>query len=265
MFISQEIAPYTPENSMAELSKRVPQLIQENGAEIRVFMPKWGIINERRGQLHEVIRLSGMNIIIDDTDHPLLIKVATIAGTRVQVYFIDNDDYFGHRRITADEQGQDYEDNGERSVFFCRGTLETVKKLRWIPDIIHVSGVMAAIVPLYLKTAYEDEPSYNTAKIITTVFPNTLNAPFEETFKKFIEFRNVKADTLKKYADTFDYTELMKVAIDYSDAIIAGADGIDEAIIDYVKASNKPFLPCPDEEHLEEEYLNFYNSVQNTQ
>ena len=156
LFINQEIAPYVPDSEMSLLGRQVPQKIQEAGYEIRTFMPKWGTINERRGQLHEVIRLSGMNLIIDDTDHPLIIKVASIPTTRIQVYFIDNDDYFMKRQMTVDESGEEYADNGERAVFFARGVLETVKKLRWAPDIIHCQGWMGAVVPLYIKTAYKD-------------------------------------------------------------------------------------------------------------
>ena len=146
LFINQEITPYVPDSELSLMGKALPQTMQDNGHEIRTFMPKWGTINERRGQLHEVIRLSGMNLIIDDTDHPLIIKVATIVQTRIQVYFIDNDDYFSKRQMTANEQGEDYPDNGERAIFFARGVLETVKKLRWVPDIIHVQGWMGAAV-----------------------------------------------------------------------------------------------------------------------
>ena len=156
------------------MGKDLPQAMQERNHEIRTFMPKWGTINERRGQLHEVIRLSGMNLIINDTDHPLIIKVASIQSARVQVYFIDNDDYFGRRLMEKDEQGEDYPDNGERAIFFARGVLETVKKLRWVPDIIHCQGWMSAVVPLYVKTAYHEEPSFANTKVITSLFSKEL-------------------------------------------------------------------------------------------
>ena len=156
LFINQEITPYVPETEMSIMGRDLPQKAQECGLEIRTFMPKWGNINERRGQLHEVIRLSGMNLIIDDTDHPLIIKVASIPQSRIQVYFIDNDDYFTKRQMTADETGKEYADNGERAIFFARGVLETVKKLRWTPDIIHCQGWMSSVVPFYIKTAYHD-------------------------------------------------------------------------------------------------------------
>ena len=165
LFINQEISPYVPESELSIMGRNLPQMMQEKGHEIRTFMPKWGNINERRGQLHEVIRLSGMNLIIDDTDHPLIIKVASIQATRIQVYFIDNDDYFTKRQMAVDEQGEEYPDNGERAIFFARGVLETVKKLRWSPDIIHCQGWMGAVIPLYVKTAYHEEPSFANANV----------------------------------------------------------------------------------------------------
>ena len=160
LFITQEITPYVSESEMANIGRNLPQAIQEKGREIRTFMPKWGNINERRNQLHEVIRLSGMNLIIDDTDHPLIIKVASIQSARMQVYFIDNDDYFQNRLQTADENGVEYDDNDSRAIFYARGVLETVKKLRWCPDVIHCHGWMTALAPLYIKKAYKDEPSF---------------------------------------------------------------------------------------------------------
>ena len=202
LFINQEIIPYVPDSDLSIMGKALPQAMLENGHEIRTFMPKWGNINERRGQLHEVIRLSGMNLIIDDTDHPLIIKVASIAQTRIQVYFIDNDDYFAKRQMTIDENGVDYTDNGERAIFFARGVLETVKKLRWVPDIIHVQGWMGAVVPLYIKTAYHEEPSFANTKVVTSLFSKTLNSNLGENFKKSIEFREAKASSLKKYNDS---------------------------------------------------------------
>ena len=154
LFITQEIIPYVAESEMSTVGRKLPQAIQEKGKEIRTFMPKWGNVNERRNQLHEVIRLSGMNLIIDDTDHPLIIKVASIQAARMQVYFIDNDDYFQHRLMERNEEGVEYPDNDERAIFYARGVLETVKKLRWCPEIIHCQGWISALVPLYIKKAY---------------------------------------------------------------------------------------------------------------
>ena len=260
LFINQEITPYVPDSDLSIMGKALPQAMLENGHEIRTFMPKWGNINERRGQLHEVIRLSGMNLIIDDTDHPLIIKVASIAQTRIQVYFIDNDDYFAKRQMTMDENGVDYADNGERAIFFARGVLETVKKLRWVPDIIHVQGWMGAIVPLYIKTAYHEEPSFASTKVITSLFPKTLNSNLGENFKKSIEFREAKASYLKKYNDVFDFEELSKLAIDYSDGVIAGCKNVDKNLLKYAASNNIPTLNYPGED-FQNAYEEFYDKI----
>jgi len=242
LFINQEIAPYVPDNNMSILGRELPQAIQERGHEIRTFMPKWGTINERRGQLHEVIRLSGMNLIIDDTDHPLIIKVASIQSARVQVYFIDNEDYFNKRQMDKDESGEDYPDNGERAIFFARGVLETVKKLRWVPDVIHCQGWMSAVVPLYVKTAFHDEPSYTNAKVVTSLFTKELGMPLGENFKQCLEFRDAKAELLKGYANNFDFVELGKLAIDYSDGIIQAEPEVNSTLKTYAQQKGIPML-----------------------
>ena len=260
LFINQETIPYVPETDLAIMGKKVPQAIQEKGNEIRTFMPKWGTINERRGQLHEVQRLSGMNLIINDTDHPLIIKVATIVQTRVQVYFIDNDDYFSKRQMILDENGEEYADNGERTIFYARGVLETVKKLRWVPDIIHCQGWMSAVIPLYIKTAYHDEPSFANTKVVTSLFGKSLNSPLNDDFKKCMEFKEANAAELAKFSDQFDFTELGKLAIDYSDGIIEACPKVDAELIKYAEDNNKRLLRFPGEEFADS-YEAFYNKL----
>ncbi|MDY6259117.1 MAG: glycogen/starch synthase, partial [Bacteroidales bacterium] len=174
LFISQEIAPYLPETPMATMSRDLSQAVQEKGIEVRTFMPKYGFINERRNQLHEVIRLSGMNLIIDDTDHPLIIKVATLQPAHMQVYFIFNEDYFARNITKQLETVTSPEDNDERSIFFVRGTLETVKKLRWVPSVIHCAGMISALAPLYIKDYYADDPSYRDTKVVFSIFDDDL-------------------------------------------------------------------------------------------
>jgi len=260
LFINQEIVPYVPDSELSLMGKALPQVMLENSHEIRTFMPKWGNINERRGQLHEVIRLSGMNLIIDDTDHPLIIKVASIAQTRIQVYFIDNDDYFSKRQMTANEDGEDYADNGERAIFFARGVLETVKKLRWVPDIIHVQGWMGAVVPLYVKTAYHEEPSFANTKVVTSLFSNNLTSELNDNFKKIIEFRDAKTTLLKNYNDKFDFDELCKLAIDYSDGVIAGSKDVNDSLLKYAADNNIPTLAYPGED-FGSAYEEFYEKI----
>ena len=259
LFINQEIAPYVPDTNLSVMGRELPRVMQERSHEIRTFMPKWGNINERRGQLHEVIRLSGMNLIINDTDHPLIIKVASIQGTRVQVYFIDNDDYFSKRQMVADEQGEDYPDNGERAIFFARGVLETVKKLRWVPDIIHCQGWMSAVVPLYVKTAYADEPSFANTKVVTSLFAKNLQSDLGTTFKEFLPFREANSKLFEAYNDNFDFDELGKLAIDYSDGIIQAEPEVNDLLLAYAKEKNLPLLPW--QEDFADGYEAFYNQI----
>ena len=259
LFINQEISPYVPDNNLSLMGKDLPQAMQERNHEIRTFMPKWGTINERRGQLHEVIRLSGMNLIINDTDHPLIIKVASIQSARVQVYFIDNDDYFGRRLMEKDEQGEDYPDNGERAIFFARGVLETVKKLRWVPDIIHCQGWMSAVVPLYVKTAYHDEPSFADTKVVSSLFTQNLNKDLGDNFKKCLEFREAREELLKGYNDNFDFIELGKLAIDYSDGIVQADKLVNKELLNYAKEKNIPVLGY--HEDFADEYEAFYDQI----
>ncbi|MBR7031697.1 MAG: glycogen/starch synthase [Prevotella sp.] len=260
LFINQEIAPYVPDTHMSLMGRDIPQAIQEKGYEIRIFMPEWGNINERRGQLHEVQRLSGMNLIIDDTDHPLIIKVASIQSAKIQVYFIDNDDYFNKRLMEKDDQGEEYPDNGERAVFFARGVLETVKKLRWVPDIIHCQGWMSAVVPLYIKTAYHDEPSFTNTKVITSLYGNSLTKGLADNFKRCVEFREATADLLKPYNDIFDFNELGKLAIDYSDGIIQADPAMNKDLLGYATKKETPILKFK-KDNFADAIEDFYNQV----
>lgn len=223
-------------------------------------MPKWGTINERRGQLHEVIRLSGMNLIIDETDHPLIIKVATIPSVKVQVYFIDNDDYFSRRQMDKDENGAEYADNGERAIFFARGVLETVKKLRWIPDIIHCQGWMSAVVPFYIKTAYHDEPSFANTKVVTSLFSKSFSSNLDSNFKRCLEFRDATAELLTPYRDLFDFDELGKLAIDYSDGVVEPVSNVNADLLSYAKDKNIPVLSAIKEDFADD-IVDFYKSI----
>lgn len=256
LFINQEITPFVPETNMSTMGKELPQKAQEAGLEIRTFMPKWGNINERRGQLHEVIRLSGMNLIIDDTDHPLIIKVASIPQSRIQVYFIDNDDYFTKRQMTIDEEGNEYADNGERAIFFARGVLETVKKLRWVPDIIHCQGWMSAVVPLYIKTAYHDEPSFAKTKVVTSLFDEQPKGELGSKFRDIVAFRDAKPELMKGYNEKFDFIELGKLALDYSDCVIEANKNVNNDLLKYANNKSIPVLDYPGED-----FIGAYNEL----
>lgn len=260
LFVNQEINPYLPESAMSVIGRDLPRMTQDAGFEIRTFMPKWGVINERRGQLHEVIRLSGMNLVIDDTDHPLIIKVASIPTSRIQVYFIDNEDYFAKRQMAMDESGNEYTDNGQRAIFFARGVLETVKKLRWSPDLIVCQGWMSAVIPFYVKTAYHDEPTFTNTKVAMALYPNELKNILGENFKKTLEFKEANEELLKPYDDHFDLIELGKLAIDYSDGVIEGQTPITESLIKYAEDKQRPLLRYPGEDYAKA-YTDFFDTI----
>jgi starch synthase len=260
LFISQEITPYLPESEMALIGRNLPQGIQEKGKEIRTFMPRYGCINERRNQLHEVIRLSGMNLVIDDTDHPLIIKVASIQSARMQVYFIDNEDYF-HRKFTlCDEERKYFEDNDERSIFFARGVLETVKKLRWAPDLIHCHGWISAFVPLLVKKAYYDDPLFAKSKVIYSVY----NDDFEGVLNASIRNKILIEGVTKKDIEMLkvpDFLNLSKLAVNFADGIIYGSSEINKDIDEHIKKSGKLVLPYQNQEHYIESFNNFYDQI----
>ncbi|MGN0282295.1 MAG: glycogen/starch synthase [Prevotella sp.] len=256
LFINQEIGGFS-QGELADMGKLVPTKVVQEGFEVRVFSPKWGNINERRGQLHEVIRLSGMNIIIKETDHPLVIKVASMPAAKSQAYFIDNDDYFLKRLQDVDAQGKPYDDNGERAVFYARGVLETVKKLRWIPDVIHCQGWMSYIVPFFLRTAYADEPSFASSKIVTSLFPTNLEGFVCDDFRDCLVYRDIVADCLADYPEKISYNDLAKIAVDYSDGVIMAAADVDAGIVAHAEQSGKPLLHYPGEDFAEA-YAKFY-------
>lgn len=262
LFISQEMTPYLPDSEIATICRNLPQGIQERGREIRAFMPKYGNINERRNQLHEVIRLSGMNLIIDDTDHPLIIKVASIQSARMQVYFIDNDDYFLRKNLLVDDEGKDFDDNDERSIFFVRGVMETVKKLRWVPNIIHCHGWFTALAPLYIKKAYAEDPSFRDAKIVYSIYENRFDTPLPATFPAKLIWEGIKPEDLGfEMNEPVDFAALSRLAIRYSDGLIQASPHIDEQVAEAAKSSGKPFLPYQPSDVYIDAFNNFYDEV----
>lgn len=264
LFINQGITPYIPETAVSLSGRKVPQSIQESGREIRTFLPQWGCINERRNQLHEVIRLSGMNIIIDGNDHPLIIKVASLQPARMQVYFIDNDDYFEKRGLECDESGEEYADNGERAIFYARGVIETVKKLRWHPDVIHCQGWVSAIAPLYIRTTFKDEPTFAGTKIVFEANDAALSKPLPENFGSCLLTRNVTKTFLKKEKlDLESKDGLMKLGVHYSDAVILGGGNVSKEISDYAASLGKPTLPFVEGADYAKYYGDFYETLFN--
>lgn len=260
LFVAQEIMPYLPETLMSKIGRYLPQKTQESGKEIRTFMPRFGLINERRNQLHEVIRLSGMNLIIDDIDHPLIIKVASIQQARMQVYFIDNEDFFHRKYLFRGKDKKFYEDNDERTVFFSKGVLETVKKLGWTPDIIHVHGWFAALVPLYVQTAYKDSPIFSDTKIVVSLYDDAFSEQLVSGFEKKLIMNGLSKEELGHYKEG-NYVSFMKGAIDRSDAIIVGNPRVSEELLNYAKASGKPMLDYQDSEDYYVAYNEFYDQI----
>jgi len=260
LFVSQEITPYLSDSPMSQIGRNLPQGIQERGKEIRTFMPRYGCINERRNQLHEVIRLSGMNLIIDDSDHPLIIKVASIQAARMQVYFIDNDEYFQRKHVLTDSKNVFYDDNDERSIFFCRGVLETVKKLGWSPDIIHCHGWMTSVMPLYLKRAFKDDPIYADTKVIYSVYNDEFEKPLHKKFGQKVIIDGVSDADVKKYKDP-SFVNITKAAMDMADAVIQGSENINPDLAKYMKSLNKPMLGYKNQDEYIDAYSNFYDEI----
>jgi starch synthase len=261
LFVSHEIFPYVEGNEeMGKICRHLPQGIQEKGKEIRTFMPRFGCVNERRNQLHEVIMLSGMNLIIDDSDHPLIIKVASIQSARMQVYFIDNEEYFQRKATFRDAKDKFFKDNDDRTIFFCRGVLETVKKLGWSPDIIHCHGWMTSLIPLYVKTSYKDDPMFRNSKVIYSVYDEGFEEKFNDTYTKKLMMEGISATDIKDLKNP-GYENLTVNAISKSDAIIMGSSSINPQVKNYLKKANKPVLDHQSPENYIDAYNSFYEEV----
>ena len=260
LFVSQEIFPYLDESPMSNIGRYLPQGIQEKGKEIRTFMPRFGNVNERRNQLHEVIRLSGMNLIINDSDHPLIIKVASIQSARMQIYFIDNEEYFQRKQTFADDKNIAFADNDERSVFFCRGVIETVRKLGWSPDIIHCHGWFTSPMPVYIKKAFKDDPLFADTKVIYSVYDDGFEKPLDSKYSKKMQLDGISDNDVKKLKDP-SFVNISKAAMDYSDAVIKGSEKVHPDLEKYFKALSKPTLGFKTVEEYVEAYSNFYDEV----
>ncbi len=260
LYISQEITPYLPESEMSVIGRQLPQGTQERGREIRTFMPRYGSVNERRNQLHEVIRLSGMNLVIDDTDHPLIIKVASIQAARMQVYFIDNEDYFHRKFVMNDADGKEFKDNDERAIFFARGVLETVRKLRWAPDIIHCHGWLSALVPLYIKKYFYNDPLFKKSKVVYSVYDDDFKETLNSDFCDKLLLEGITKEDIAAIQEP-NYVNLSKLGINYSDAIIKGTENINAEVEKYIKSSDKLFLDHQPHETYVDAYNDFYDKV----
>ena len=258
LYVSSEVVPYLPETEIASTAFNVAKKAHSKGVQTRIFMPRFGVINERRHQLHEVIRLSGMNLIINDMDMPLIIKVASIPKERMQVYFIDNDEYFKNRLLDSDKKKKLYDDNDERAIFFAKGVVETIKKLNWTPDIIHVHGWIASLMPLYLKQYYKDEPLFSKSKVVTSIYDNEIIGNLSSGIINKIKFDEVESETLNVLKNP-TYENLYKLSIMNSDGVVFASENIKKSYLDVAANSKIPVLKCGFKDGFEKEYMNFYN------
>lgn len=241
--------PYTEGNDISALVGKLPKYLQDNGYELRILMPRYGVVNERRHRLHEVVRLSGMNIIVDDDDYPLIIKVASLPGSRLQVYFLDNEDFFKRKFVFEDGDGTAFDDNPDRAAFFCKGAIETVKKFGWAPDVVMCHGWMTSLIPLYLRTAYKTEPIFSSAQIVYGLFDTPHEQQSAERFVQKAAINNLTKDDLSAYLDG-DKVSMHKGASFYADGVMIGSESFD-ANVEYLKPEEKLLMPWkPDHELL---------------
>jgi starch synthase len=260
LFVFEEITPYLPESEKSIIGRYLPQGIQERGKEIRTFMPRYGSVNERRNQLHEVIRLSGMNLVINDTDHPLIIKVASIQAARMQVYFIDNEDYFHRKYVMTDKDDIPFDDNDERAIFFARGVLETVIKLRWAPDLIHCHGWFGSIVPIFIKRTFADDPLFQHSKVVLSVYDDEFNQSFDKNLQLKAQNNEISASDVK-ILEEGTYSSLYKLGIQYADGIIYGSTSVSKEVESAIVKSGKPVLGYQNEESYIDAYNDFYDKI----
>ena len=260
LYVTQEINPFLIQSEISNLVRTLSQGVHETDKEIRIFMPRFGVINERRHQLHEVIRLSGMNLIINDYDHPLIIKVASIPQIRIQVYFIDNEEFFKRKFVFNGEDGKFFSDNDERSMFFCKGVLETVKKLGWVPEIIHCHGWMSALMPVYLKTLYQNDPHFSSAKVIYSIYDVQNKNKFSKNFKEKLAFDEIPVDELN-IVGNMDVKTLHRIGLEWCDAICVCSSDAEDHFKTYLTETDKPLLQFHSEEQTIEVHQDFYEKV----
>lgn len=256
LFVTHEMSPFLELSKISEITRQLPQAMQEKGYEIRILMPRFGNINERRNRLHEVIRLSGMNIVVDNNDNPLIIKVASIPAARMQVYFLDNEEYFQRKAVFSDDNGKFFDDNDERTVFFCKGALETVKKLGWAPDVVHCHGWMSALVPAYIKTAYKDDPTFKDAKVVYSLYNEEFGSALGDNFSAIALTGDMTSEDVAPYGSG-DYHSLYQGALSYSDAVVISGEDVDEELLNFVKSNDIPALALENYEEFEN-YSNLY-------
>jgi len=264
LYVTPAIYPYLPESYISSICRFLPQGIQERENEIRTFMPKYGLVNERKNMLHEVIRLSGQNIILEEDDYPLIIKVASLQAVRMQVYFIDSEDFFRRKALFVDEENHFFEDNDSRILFYAKGVIETVRKLGWNPDIIHCHGWISSLIPIFIRTVYRDNPLFQDVRIVTSLYNDNFSEKFSANFLKKLKMTGIPREFLTHFKGAAGYDTITKTALDFSDAAVIGHPNITPSLKKYLKKYEYPMITHPDtEEYLEyvDEYNHFYEEL----
>ena len=262
LYVASEIDPFLQTSEVADFVRKLPQAMQEKGMEIRILVPRFGLINERKNRLHEVVRLSGINISVGEEEKPLIIKVASIPTAKLQVYFIDNEDYFKRKFVFHDTEDKFYEDNDERVVFFCKGALETVKKLGWAPDIVHCNDWMTSLIPLYIKTTYKNDPIFQNSKTVFTVYDNKFTHKFNGDLFNKVKMIDIEDENLKNL-ESADYSGFMKLGMEYSDAVIKASDDLNEELTQLFDdcEEKKKVNTIEKDENFTESYFELYNEL----
>ncbi|GAB2779626.1 glycogen/starch synthase [Rhabdobacter roseus] len=262
LYVASEINPFLQTTDVADYVRRLPQAMQERGAEIRILVPRFGLINERKNRLHEVVRLSGINITVGEEEKPLIIKVASIPNAKLQVYFIDNEDYFHRKSVFFDKQNNFYDDNDERAIFFCKGVLETVKKLGWAPDIVHCNDWMTSLIPMYLKTTYRNDPMFKDTKSVFTVYNNAFSYKFDTDLLNKAKAMDVSDEALA-HLRTADFEGFVKLGCAYADAVVKADEKCSDSLNQIFNDSPKRVELAEEDENFSEAYYNLYTDLVN--
>lgn len=262
LYVASEINPFLQTSAVADFVRKLPQAMQERGMEIRILVPRFGLINERKNRLHEVVRLSGINIAVGDEEKPLVIKVASIPNAKLQVYFIDNEDYFHRKSVFFDKNDNFYKDNDERAIFFCKGVLETVKKLGWAPDIVHCNDWMTSLIPLYLKTTYKNDPLFQETKSVFTIYNNSFAHQFDEDLLDKVKMMDI-SDSMLENLKTADFAGFIKTGAQYADAVIRAEEEVNEGLNNLLEEieKQKTVNTIEKDDNFLDSYYNLYNEL----
>ena len=260
LYVASEINPFLQTTAVADFVRRLPQAMQEKGMEIRILVPRFGLINERKNRLHEVVRLSGINIPVGDDEKPLVIKVASIPNAKMQVYFIDNEDYFHRKFVFHDKQNKFYADNDERAIFFCKGVIETVRKLGWAPDIVHANDWMTSLIPLYLKTTYKNDPLFKNTKTVFSIYNNAFEHKFDSDLIEKVKMMDID-DQMLSGLESADYEGFIKMGTKFADAVIKAEDTEIPGLENWLDPEDKKVDVIGEDENFTESYFNFYNEL----